>query len=119
MGTKAKRYEWIEETFARYRYLELGKPDKGLLLKFLMKVSGFSRVQVKRFVRQYFETEHVRRRKPKKRGFIRKYTDGDIRLLAETDELHSTPRGRPQRNFASGRTGYLVKLATLVWRTSS
>ena len=71
MSTKAKRYEWIEETFVRFRYLELGKPDKGLLLKFLRKVSGYSLVQVKRFVSQYFETGHVRLRRAKKRGFIR------------------------------------------------
>lgn len=91
--TKRNRYEWVEETLKRFRYLERSKLEKGLLLKFLEKVSGYSRVQVKRFVRQYFETGHVRRRKAKKRGFIRKYTDGDIRLLAETDELHGTLSG--------------------------
>lgn len=93
IDTKRNRYEWVEETLKRFRYLERSKLEKGLLLKFLEKVSGYSRVQVKRFVRQYFETGHVRRRKAKKRGFIRKYTDADIRLLAETDELHSTLSG--------------------------
>lgn len=93
IDTKGNRYEWVEETLKRFRYLERSKLEKGLLLKFLEKVSGYSRVQVKRFVRQYFETGHVRRRKAKKRGFIRKYTDADIRLLAETDELHGTLSG--------------------------
>ena len=60
IDTKAKRYEWIEETCVRFRYLELGKPEKGILLRYLRKVSGYSLVQVKRFVRQYFETGHVR-----------------------------------------------------------
>jgi len=77
----------------RFGYLELGKPEKGLMLKFLRKVSGYSDIQVKRFVRQYFETGRVRLRKAKKRGFIRKYTDADIRLLATTDELHGTLSG--------------------------
>ena len=93
IDTKQKRYEWIEEPLIRFRYLERCKTEKGLLLKFLEKVSGYSHVQVKRFVRQYFETGHVRRRKAKKRGFIRKCTDADISLLAETDELHSTLSG--------------------------
>lgn len=93
IGTKAKRYEWIEETLSRFRYLELGKREKGLLLRYLRKVSGYSEIQVKRFVRQYFETGHVRPRKVKKRGFIRKYTDEDVRLLAQTDELHGTLSG--------------------------
>lgn len=91
--TKADRYEWTEETLRRFRYLEPGKAEKGLLLRFLEKVTGYSHIQVKRFVRQYFETGHVRRRKPKKRGFIRKYTEADIRLLAATDELHGTLSG--------------------------
>lgn len=93
IDTKRKRYEWIEETLIRFRYLERCKSEKGLLLKFLEKVSGYSHVQVKRFVRQYFLTGHVRRRKAKKRGFIRKYTDADISLLAETDDLHGTLSG--------------------------
>lgn len=94
IDTKAKRYEWIEETLIRFRYLELGKTDKGLLLCFLEKVSGYSRIQIKRFVRQYFLTGHVRQKLiTKRRGFQRKYSDGDIRLLAETDELHSTLSG--------------------------
>jgi transposase InsO family protein len=93
IDTKQKRYEWIEETLIRFRYLERCKREKGLLLKFLGKVSGYSYAQVKRFVRQYFETGHVRPRKAKKRGFIRKYTDADIYLLAETDELHGTLSG--------------------------
>lgn len=93
IDTKRRRYEWIEETLIRFRYLERSKREKGLLLKFLEKVSGYSYAQVKRFVRQYFETGQVRRRKAKKRGFIRKYTDADIRLLAEMDEVHSTLSG--------------------------
>jgi len=112
IGTKAKRYEWIEKTLIRFRYLELCKREKGLLLRYLRKVSGYSRVQVKRFVRQYFETGHVRRRKPKKRGFIRKYTDGDIRLLAQTDELHGTLSGHATKKLCEraceifGEVGY-------------
>jgi hypothetical protein len=78
IDTKGKRYEWIEETLIRFRYLERSKREKGLLLRFLEKVSGYSGAQVKRFVRQYFETGQVRGRKAKKRGFIRKYTDADI-----------------------------------------
>lgn len=97
--TKAKRYEWIEDTLIRFRYLELCKPEKGLMLKFLSKVSGYSLIQVKRFVRQYFETGHVRRRKPKRRGFIRRYTDADIRLLAQTDELHGTLSGHATKKL--------------------
>ncbi|MGH8499224.1 MAG: hypothetical protein ACRERV_10520 [Methylococcales bacterium] len=103
--TKAKRYEWIEMTLIRFRYLELCKPEKGLMLRYLGKVSGYSLIQVKRFVRQYFETGHVRRRKPKQRGFIRRYTDADIRLLAKTDELHGTLSGHATKKLCERACG--------------
>lgn len=94
IDTKAKRYEWIEETLSRFRYFKLSNPDKGLLLSFMEKVSGYSRIQIKRLVREYFLTGHVRQRlAQKRRGFQRKYTDKDIRLLALTDELHGTLSG--------------------------
>ena len=66
---KAERYDWIEKSFNRFRYLKLSKADKGLVISYLEKVSGYSRIQIKRFVRQYFETGRVRHRTPKKRGF--------------------------------------------------
>lgn len=95
IDTKAKRYEWIEETISRFGYIKLSTGNKGLLLSFMEKVSGYSRIQVKRLVRQYFLTGQVRRRTPRKRrGFQRKYKDADIRLLAHIDELHGTLSGQ-------------------------
>lgn len=94
IDSKEKSYEWIEEILTRFCYLKLKKADKGLLLNFMEKVSGYSRIQLKRLVRQYFLSGHVRLRPARKRrGFQRKYTDRDIRLLAATDELHGTLSG--------------------------
>lgn len=94
IDSKEKSYEWIEEILTRFCYLGLGRVDKGLLLSFMGKVSGYSRIQLKRFVRQYVRCGHVRLLKAgKRRGFRRKYTDSDIRLLAATDELHGTLSG--------------------------
>jgi len=103
--TKAERYDWIEKSFSRFRYLKRSKGDKGLILSYLKKVSGYSRIQIKRLARQYFETGRVRRRAPKKRGFPRKYTDTDIRLLAETDELHRTLSGHATKKICERACG--------------
>lgn len=59
IDTKQKRYELVKETLVRFPYLKRSKGEKGLLLKFLEKVSGYSYAGVKRFVRQYFETGQV------------------------------------------------------------
>ena len=50
IDSKRERYEFIENTLIRFRYLQLSKADKGLLLCFMEKVSGYFRIQVKRFV---------------------------------------------------------------------
>jgi len=93
IDTKEGRYAWIRETLIRFRYRQLGKADKGLLLDFLHKVSGYSRIQVKRLVKQYLKTGKLQRRQRTVKGFTRKYTPKDIRLLAHTDELHGTLSG--------------------------
>ncbi len=90
---KKERYAWIEKTLVRFQYLELTKQDKGLILRYLMKVSGYSRQQITRLVTQYRKTGRIRRRQRTVAGFKRKYTQEDIRLLAQLDELHGTLSG--------------------------
>jgi len=94
IGTKDERYAWIDKTLKQFTYLQCSKKQKSILLCFIEKISGYSRIQVKRLVRQYFETGSVKRLKPKKhRGFKRIYSNQDIRLLARTDELHNQLSG--------------------------
>ena len=97
---RAERYRWIEEIFERFGYPRRGRADKGLLLRFIEKVSGYSRIQVKRFAKQFIETEEVKRHPPTKpRGFTKSYTSDDIRLLAKTDELHETLSGHATKKI--------------------
>ena len=90
---KDARYGWIRETLVQFRYLELGKPDKRVVIRYLVKVSGYSRQQVTRLVKQYRDTGRLARRQRAVRGFRRRYTPVDIRLLAAMDERHGTPNG--------------------------
>jgi len=90
---KAARYAWIQTMLLRFHYPQLGKPEKGLLLDFLQKVSGYSRIQVKRLIQQSHHTGQLQRRPRTVQGFRRLYTLEDIRLLAQTDELHGTLSG--------------------------
>ncbi len=91
--TKADRYEFIKTILIRFKYRQLNKADKGLLLRFLSRVSGYSKVQTKRLVQQYLRTGKLHCKQRTSAPFTRKYTAADIRLLAHTDEWHGTLSG--------------------------
>lgn len=86
-------YRWIQATLYKFHYRKLGKQDKGVLIRYLMKISGYSRQQVTRLITQYHKTGKCKRRQRTMAGFARKYTPQDIRLLASMDERHDTPCG--------------------------
>ncbi len=93
LQTKTERYDFIRRTLIRFAYHGLSKRDKGLLLSFMVHVSGYSRVQVKRLAKTWLKRGQLRPRSSAGNGFTRKYTDSDRRLLAELDELHGTLSG--------------------------
>jgi len=66
----------------------LSKKEKGLIKKYIEKVTGYSRPQVTRQIRQYRETGRVKLKEYKRNKFEKKYTNSDILLLAKTAELH-------------------------------
>ena len=90
---KDSRYQWIQRTLVKFRYKSLRKPDKGVLIQYLVKVSGYSRQQITRLVKQYRDTGRLVRRQRTAKGFSRRFTDDDIRLLVTMDMRHNTPNG--------------------------
>lgn len=92
-GSKDRRYEWIEATLREHHYRQLGKRDRGLIRRYLMRVTGYSRATIARLIQQYERCARVRRRQRTTNGFQRRFTPADIRLLAQMDELHHTPNG--------------------------
>ena len=59
---KDESYAWIERTLLRFRYRQLGRSEKGLLVRNLMKISGDSRQQIARLIAQYQAHGRIRRR---------------------------------------------------------
>ncbi|VAX07267.1 hypothetical protein MNBD_GAMMA25-2603 [hydrothermal vent metagenome] len=37
---KQERYQWVQKTGVKHRYLLLGKADRGFVTRYLMKVTG-------------------------------------------------------------------------------
>lgn len=93
LHNQQSRYDFIRRSLIRFRYHQLSKPDKGLLLSFMSHVSGYSRIQVKRLTKVWLERGSLQPRFSAGNGFTRKYTDADQRLLAKLDELHGTLSG--------------------------
>ena len=92
-------YGFVRETLQRFGYRQLGKRDKGVVLKYLIAATGISRQQMERLVRQWRETGAVRDRRGGSRGrpFARRYAAVDIRLLADIDEAFGQMSGLATR----------------------
>ncbi len=93
-------HQWMIGTLTRFRYKHCTRADKGLLRRYLVKVTGLSRAQVTRAITQFCHEGVIedRRRAPAK-PFARRYTTEDIRLLAEVDTLHGTLSGPATRKL--------------------
>ncbi len=50
---KEERYQWIRRTLVKFSYISCSKNGKGLIIRYLEQVSGYSPRQVKRLVQQY------------------------------------------------------------------
>jgi transposase InsO family protein len=86
-------YRWIQGELVKFRYLRLSRQGKGSVIRYLMKISGYSRQQLTRLIAQYRKTGRIRRCQRTVSGFKLKYSEQDIRLLAAMDERHDTPCG--------------------------
>ncbi len=86
--TAKEKYCWIEEMLIRFSYYRLKRADKGVIRRYIEKVSGYSRAQVSRLIQEYCQKGQLRKTQYQRHRFPRSYTTGDIALLARTDELH-------------------------------
>jgi len=86
--TAKEKYYWIEEVLIRFRYHCLKRAEKGVIRRYIEKVTGYSRSQVSRLIAEYKRTGRLRRMQYRRHRFPRKYTPSEIGLLARTDELH-------------------------------
>ena len=86
LSDKDACYRWIQRELVKFRYLKLPRPGKGVVIRYLIKVSGYSRQQITRLIGQYRKTGRLQRRQRTVAGFKRKYAEKDIRLLAAMDE---------------------------------
>ena len=87
LADRASAYDFIRRTRVRFHSLGLGKPDRGVIRRYLAKMTGLSRAQLTRLIRQYRNPGRIvdRRGKSPAKPFRRRYTTADVRRRAEGD----------------------------------
>lgn len=98
--SREEAYEWIRDSLRQLRHPSLGKADRGVVKRYLQKVTGLSRAQVTRLIRQYRDTGRIRDRRGRPaNAFPRRYTEADVAALVETDTLHGNLSGPATRKL--------------------
>lgn len=93
-GNDDERYAFIQSVLRRFRYARLGRTDKGVVLRYLERTSGYSRAQVRRLIGRALDGERLKKHyRAPPRGFPRRFREEDLALLAATDALHGTLSG--------------------------
>src|SRR5450755_1343916 len=117
--TGEERYGFIARTIRRFGYARLKRPDKGVVLRFLGRVSGYSRQQLTRLVQRVrSQAPLLKRYRASRTSFARTFSNADVLLLAHTDTLHGTLSGLATKKLMErafrvfGETRY-ERLATI------
>jgi transposase InsO family protein len=90
---KEERYDWVNQTLEQLHYRKLKRSQRGLVRRFVSKMTGLSRAQTTRLLGRYLRGEKVQAKPYRRRRFPQRYTRLDIELLAAVDEAHDTLSG--------------------------
>jgi transposase InsO family protein len=92
-------YGWIERLLCQQEYTRQGRRARGLLRRYIGKMTGLSRAQLTRLVGRYVATGQVRMNGSRRHRFPQRYTPADIELLAQVDEAHEGLSGPATRRI--------------------
>ena len=117
-----QRYAWIEAVLRRFDYRQLKRGDRGVVLAYVQRLSGYSRAQVTRLVSRWVAGKRLLKQyRAPAQAFALRYTPADVALLAEVDRAMGTLSGpatacvlRRQRDvFGDARFERLAELSVL------
>jgi hypothetical protein len=92
-------YKLIERVLKAQQYRRLGKGQRGIVRRFLAKITALSRAQLTRLIRRWMDTRRIERKSVQHPSFHRRYTDADIASLAEVDAAHEDLSGPAVRHL--------------------
>lgn len=112
-------YGWVDQTLRQIRFGELRRKSRGIVRRYVQKMTGLSRAQVTRLVTVYQSGETVKAKVYRRHRFPKRYTGADVELLATVDEAHQTLSGpatqkllqRAYHEFGNTQYGRLSQLS--------
>lgn len=97
--TQGQIYHWIEQVLCQQEYHKQGRAARGLLRRYLGKMTGLSRAQVTRLIGRYRACGTVQPAAYRRHRFAQRYTRADLELLATVDEAHENLSGPATRRI--------------------
>jgi transposase InsO family protein len=98
-ANRAELYGWVERLLVQQEYGLQGKAARGLVRRYIEKMTGLSRAQTTRLIARYAASGRVQPTAYRRRRFPQRYTRADIELLASVDEAHETLSGPATRRI--------------------
>jgi transposase InsO family protein len=92
-GNRHQVYGWIERVLVQQEHGQQGKVGRGVVRRYIEKMTGLSRAQVTWLIPCYMTSGRVRPTVYRRRRFPQRYTRADIELLAAVDQAHETLSG--------------------------
>ena len=116
--TREQVYSWIETVLRQQQYVQQGRKARGLLRRYLEKMTGLSRAQVTRLIARYQASGMVQAASYRRHRFAQRYTRADIELLAAVDEAHDSLSGPATQRILQREYQHYGKPSTRGWRPS-
>ncbi len=115
-----QRYEHISRVLKRFDYPQRGKCERGVVLAYLRRTSGYSRPQITRMVARWDENRLAavplsKRYRAPAAPFVRKYTRAISNYSCRWNAPMRTSVVRPSRICCSAPTACMTIPATSAW----
>ena len=85
---RTELYGWVQRTLGHHDYPQLARAAKGLVRRYVAKMSGLSRAQTARLIGSYQKDRNLKPTAYRRRRFPSRYSAADFELLAEVDNAH-------------------------------
>jgi hypothetical protein len=99
---KGSKYEFIKQVLLKTRYTKyntLSKKEKIIIIRYLVKLVGYSKGHVKRLIQKWYKGILVWNDSKNRNKFPIKYSPEDIQRLIDTDVAHGCLNGKTTKDI--------------------